>query len=140
MTKIILIGVILLLVWIRIMLPFIRDRLLDRKELELCPIQVKFAYMVVELDWLVYNGLGTLTVYDEQPEYMYMNCIAYAEVSYCFMYTTGNLTVQIILNTDGENRMVEKHYNQLRTIDKYVQQRLAKKIVEDTRMSLKQSY
>lgn len=140
MTKIILIGVILLLVWIRIMLPFIRERLLDRKELELCPIQDKFDDMVAELDRLVFNGQGTLTVYDEQPEYMYMNCMANAEVSYCFMYTTGNLTVQIMLNKDGKDRIVEKHYNQLRTIDKYVQQRLAKIIAEDTRMSLEQSY
>ena len=70
MTKIILIGVILLLALIRFTLPFFRERVLDKKELDSCPINMKFGDMLNKLDESIFNGQSTVTVYDDNPEYI----------------------------------------------------------------------
>ena len=50
MSKIALIGIILILVWIRLMLPFLRDNLLSDKKLEQNPIEQKFRILLETLD------------------------------------------------------------------------------------------
>lgn len=133
MMKITLIGVIILLVWFRIMLPFIRERMLDKKELRDKPLNEKFSKTLYELDRIVFNGESTLTVYDENPEYLYMEGENNMNVSYCFMYSTGNLSVQNIFRVNGEQKIIDRQYNQLRQVDDDVQARLAKMILNDTK-------
>ena len=135
MTKIVLIGVILLLVWIRIMMPFIRERLLDRKEFETCPIQSKFNVLLSELDKIVFGGEAVMTVYEEQPEYIYIEGPAGHKVKYCMMYSTGSLTVQIILDVEGEQKIVNRQYYGLRDTEAYIQKNLARTIFGDTQAS-----
>ena len=135
MTKIILIGAILLLALIRFTLPFFRERVLDKKELDSCPINVKFGDMLDKLDESIFNGQSTVTVYDDNPEYMQMEGPSNMNVSYTFMYTTGNLTVQIIFNNGDGQKLINKQYNSLRNVDHGMQERLASLIVADTMLA-----
>ena len=58
MSKIALIGIVLILVWIMLMLPFLRDNLSSDKKLELNPIEKKFGILLETLDK---DDFGTIT-------------------------------------------------------------------------------
>ena len=131
MSKIVLIGIILILVWIRLMLPFLRDNLLSDKKLEQNPIEQKFRVLLETLDKDVFAGEGILTVYDEDKKYMQLTGQNDLNVSYCFMYSTMNLTVQIIFGNSG--RIIDKSFNDVDRYSENAQVYMAKQIEEDTR-------
>ena len=131
MSKIVLIGIILILVWIRLMLPFLRDNLLSDKILEQNPIEQKFRVLLETLDKDVFAGEGIVTVYDEDKKYMQLTGQNDMNVSYCFMYSTMNLTVQIIFGNNG--RIIDKSFNDVDRFSEHAQVYMAKQIEEDTR-------
>lgn len=135
MSKIALIGIILILVWIRLMLPFLRDNLLSDKRLEQNPIEQKFRILLETLDKDVFGGEGIVTVYDEDKKYMQMTGQNDMDVSYCFMYSTMNLTVQIIFGNNG--RVIDKSFNDVDRFSENAQVYMAREIEEDTRKHFK---
>ena len=131
MSKIVLIGIILVLVWIRLMLPFLRDSLLSDKKLEQNPIEQKFRIMLETLDKDIFAGESIVTVYDVDKKYMQMTGQNDMNVSYCFMYSTMNLTVQIIFGNN--ERIIDKSFNDVERFSENAQVYMAKEIEEDTR-------
>ena len=113
------------------MLPFLRDNLLSDKKLEQNPIEQKFRVLLETLDKDVFAGEGILTVYDEDKKYMQLTGQNDLNVSYCFMYSTMNLTVQIIFGNSG--RIIDKSFNDVDRYSENVQVYMAKQIEEDTR-------
>ena len=139
MSKILLIGIILILVWIRLMLPFIRDNILSDKGLEQSPIQERFRFLLEALDRDIFGGQGVVTVYDEDKKYMQMTGNNSMGVSYCFMYSTKNLTVQIIFDNDHSGHVIDRQYNQVDGISENGQLFIAKEVEEVTRHHLHSS-
>lgn len=133
MSKILLIGIILILVWIRLMLPFIRDVILSDKGLEYNPIQERFRYLLESLDKSIFDGKGIVTVYDENKKFMQMSGNNSMGVSYCFMYSTKNLTVQIIFENDHAVPIINRQYNQVDGISESGQIYIAKEVEEVTK-------
>ncbi len=135
MSKIALVGIILILVWIRLMLPFLRDNLLSDRRLEQNPIEKKFRILLETLDKDVFAGEGIVTVYDEDKKYMQLTGQNDMDVSYCFMYSTMNLTVQIIFGNNG--RVIDKSFNDVDRFSENAQVYMAKEIEKDTRAHFK---
>ena len=133
MSKIVLIGIVLLLVWIRLMLPFIRAKIISDKSLEDNPINERFHVILETLDREIFSGNSTVTVYDENREYMQMTGDNDFGVSYVFMYSTMNLTVQILFGEGSGQQMVEKTFNRVENVSDSVQNSIAKLIVDETR-------
>lgn len=133
MSKILLIGIILILVWIRLILPFIRDVILSDKGLEYNPIQERFRYLLESLDKSIFDGKGIVTVYDENKKFMQMSGNNSMGVSYCFMYSTKNLTVEIIFENNHSGSTINRQYNQVDGISESGQIYIAKEVEEVTR-------
>ena len=115
------------------MLPFIRDVILSDKGLEYNPIQERFRYLLESLDKSIFDGKGIVTVYDENKKFMQMSGNNSMGVSYCFMYSTKNLTVQIIFENDHAGPIINRQYNQVDGISESGQIYIAKEVEEVTR-------
>ena len=133
MVKIILIGLILFLVWLRIILSFLRDSILSNQSLKRNPLEKRFQVLLEELDRRVFDGDGILNVYDENYQYLELTGANDMNVSYNFMYSTKNLTIQIIFN--GTDKIVDKTYNGLESLSDAAQVKLAAIIEEETMTS-----
>ena len=115
------------------MLPFIRDVILSDKGLEYNPIQERFRYLLESLDKSIFDGKGIVTVYDENKKFMQMSGNNSMGVSYCFMYSTKNLTVQIIFENDHAVPIINRQYNQVDGISESGQIYIAKEVEEVTK-------
>jgi len=133
LVKIILIGLILFLVWLRIILSFLRDSILSNQSLKRNPLEKRFQVLLEELDRRVFDGDGILNVYDENYQYLELTGANDMNVSYNFMYSTKNLTIQIIFN--GTDKIVDKTYNGLESLSDAAQVKLATIIEEETKTS-----
>lgn len=133
MTKLILIGIVLFLVWIRIMLPFVRDSIISDQSLKNNPLDKRFRILLEELDRRVFGGNCTVNTFDENIQYLVLTGDNEMNVSYTFMYSTNNLTVQIVFN--GRNKIIDKTYYNIETLSDADQIRFASIIEDETRSS-----
>lgn len=113
------------------MLPFIRDSITSNQSLESNPLEKRFHHLLEALDKSVFSGNGIVTVFEEDKQYLQLSGENEMSVSYCFMYSTMNLTIQIIFN--DTNKIVNKQFNNIKELSESAQQYLAAAIEKETR-------
>ena len=113
------------------MLPFIRDSITSNQSLESNPLENRFHHLLEALDNSVFGGNGILTVFEEDKQYLQLSGENEMNVSYCFMYSTMNLTVQIIFN--DTNKIINKQFNNIKELSESAQEYLAAAIEKETR-------
>ena len=124
--------IILLVVFVLalIIVPFARQMVLDKQELAQTPIQEKFKVVVDIINDKLFNGMGEVTLFKNDPRSMNLFCDQMKNYLIQFNYSTGNLT--IILNYKYfQNELVHKEvFSDLRNLSVFKQEDIAYSFVK----------
>ena len=89
---IVLIAIILLLV---ILVPFIRQLMMDKRDLRKAPIEVRFRTFMETINEGLLDGKAELTLFDDDPRQANMMNNDRPSILLQFYYSTGHLTVTL---------------------------------------------
>ena len=131
MATIIILIVILILALV--IVPFTRDLVKDKLELQDNPINKKFEVLVSGINQGLMGGKGDLTLFDDDPKFMNLMNDDMQNMLISFFYSTGNLTITLRYKYFHKELKYEKQFSRLRNISTYEQKDIANEFVEECR-------
>lgn len=128
MTATIIVAIVLLLLALLIV-PFAREMIKDREELHSNPIEQKFSVLAQAINDALMNGKGEITLFDDNPKLMNLMSDDQRNLLINFMYSTGNLTLQLNYKYYHKELVHKELYSGLRNVDNFQQRNISDQFV-----------
>ena len=133
-----LIFMLVLLVLALLIVPFARDMVKDRLELQNQPLEKKFGILIEHINQELMSGKAKVTTFDNDPRSLNIFSDAHANRIIHFMYSTGHLTIEMGYKYfQKELRFTQQYYN-LRNITIFEQTSIARDFIERAKIKIAQ--
>lgn len=119
------IVLIIVLILAMVIVPFTRQMVKDKLELQSNPVNKKFETLVGIINDALLNGRGDITLFDEDPKQMNLFSKDRANMLIQFYYSTGNLTIYLKYKYFQKELKWHKLYGGLRNITVFMQKDIA---------------
>lgn len=114
-----------------LIIPFARQMVKDKLELERNPINKKFEVLVGIINDAMLDGKGEITLFDDDPKMMNLMSDDKRNMLIQFYYSTGNLTIYLIYKFLQKELKWNKLFGGLRNISIYMQKDIANDFIEN---------
>ena len=129
MTATIIVLVVLLILAL-LVIPFTRQIVKDKQELESNPINEKFKILVDIVNDNILDGLGELILFDSEPRQMNLFSDERSNILIVFYYSTGHLTITLKYKYLQNEMVFQKQFFNLRNLSVYRQKDIANEFIE----------
>lgn len=133
-----LIFLLVLLVLALLILPFTRDMVKDKMELEKQPLDKKFEILVEYLNQGLLFGDGKVARFDDSPRFFNLFAKEHANRILHFAYSTGHLTIEMGYKYFQHELRFKKQYYNLRDVSVFEQKNIARDFIELATIKIKQ--
>lgn len=133
-----LIFLLVLLVLALLIVPFARDMVKDRLELQNQTLEKKFEVLIEHLNQGLMFGDARVTTFDDDPRSLNIFSDAHANRIIHFMYSTGHLTIEMGYKYFHKELSFYHQYYNLRNITIFEQKNIARDFIERAQIKIAQ--
>lgn len=126
------IVLIIVLILAILIVPFARQMVKDKLELEDTPINKKFEVLVGIINDAMLDGKGEITLFDEDPKQMNLMSDTRSNLLIQFYYSTGNLTIYLNYKYLKKELKWSKPFYGVRNLSVYRQKDIANDFIESS--------
>ena len=133
-----LIFLLVLLVLALLIVPFARDMVKDKLELQKVTLEKKFEVLIEHINQGLFFGEAEVTVFDDDPRSLNIFSDNHANRIVRFMYSTGHLTIEMGYKYFQKELVFNKCYHNLRNITIFEQKNIARDFIETAQFRISQ--